>query len=210
MRTTSRLSRPFRASSEIPWESCTWAPPSFVHEDIYVAAELVRILAEVVAKGGNLALNVGPQPDGRLPRGAVRCMKELGAWLRQYGEAIYGTRACPPYFKDNCAFTSKDDSVYCIYLRPEEASPQKAEVAGAAASCAGVACGAAIASAGDSPAPGTRVVTIPYTGKVSAVDLVAGGKGLEFVQTSAGLQVTLPADKAAASDAVAYVFRISR
>ncbi|WP_314591855.1 alpha-L-fucosidase [Paenibacillus terrigena] len=67
----------------VPWESCVtvgtqWA---FKYDDQYKSGrELVRMLMEVVSKGGNLALNVGPQPDGRLPAGAVRSIKELGAY----------------------------------------------------------------------------------------------------------------------------------
>ncbi len=195
----------------IPWESCITMGTSFsfAYEDTYKSLrELVRILAEVVSKGGNLALNVGPQPDGRLPRGAVRCMKELGAWLKQYGEAIYGTRTCDPYFKDNCAFTSKGDTIYCIHLRPQEIRPQ-GERSQEARSQGGPR-QEAEAVTGGLASSDTRVVTVPYTGRVSSVDLVAGEKGLEFVQTGSGLQVTLPSNIAAASDAVAYVFRISR
>ena len=56
----------------IPWESCITMGTSFsfAYEDRYKSLrELVAILVEVVAKGGNLALNVGPQPDGRFPNG---------------------------------------------------------------------------------------------------------------------------------------------
>ncbi|GAF10952.1 alpha-L-fucosidase [Bacillus sp. JCM 19045] len=64
----------------VPWESCITMGSafSFRYEDDYKSARaLVHLLIEVVSKGGNLALNVAPQPDGRLPKGAVQSMKGL-------------------------------------------------------------------------------------------------------------------------------------
>lgn len=58
--------------------------------------DLVRILAEVVAKGGNLLLNIGPDRKGNVPEICQRELKEIGDWLQTNGEAIYGTR-CSPY-----------------------------------------------------------------------------------------------------------------
>ncbi|WP_240510069.1 alpha-L-fucosidase [Virgibacillus profundi] len=104
---------------EVPWESCISMGTSFSfrYEDHYKSTrEIVHTLIEVVAKGGNLALNVAPQPDGRLPEGAIKRMKELGAWLKVYGEAIYGTRICAPYFTNEFAFTRKGETTYCFRL----------------------------------------------------------------------------------------------
>lgn len=103
----------------IPWESCITMGTSFSfnYEDTYKSPkELVHMLINVVAKGGNLALNVGPQPDGRLPRGAVAGMKGLGAWLKVNGEGIYGTRICAPYLEGNVAFTQRAGKVYAHYM----------------------------------------------------------------------------------------------
>ena len=86
------------------------------------------MLLEIVSKGGNLALNVGPQPDGRLPEGAIKRIKELGAWLEQYGEGIYGTRMCEPFFTGEWAFTSKGDNVYAFRLYRDEKEPVTAEL----------------------------------------------------------------------------------
>lgn len=103
----------------VPWESCITVGTqfSFKYEDHYKSAkELVHLLVEVVAKGGNLALNIGPQPDGRLPKPAMESVKGLGAWLKQHGEAIYQTRVCAPYKAGNIAFTQRGETVYAIYL----------------------------------------------------------------------------------------------
>ncbi|MEP6591549.1 MAG: alpha-L-fucosidase [Gemmatimonadota bacterium] len=56
---------------------------------------LVRYVVSAVGVGANFLLNVGPMPIGAIyPEHAAR-MRELGGWLREHGEAIYGTRAGP-------------------------------------------------------------------------------------------------------------------
>ncbi|MEK3732558.1 MULTISPECIES: alpha-L-fucosidase [Paenibacillus] len=113
----------------IPWESCITVGHSFAfgYDDQYKSArQLAHILLEVVAKGGNLALNVGPQPDGRLPAGAIRSIKALGEWLKVHGEGIYGTRICDPYFTDGWAFTRKENVTYAfrLYKKDEDVQQQ--------------------------------------------------------------------------------------
>jgi alpha-L-fucosidase len=62
-----------------------WKPPGVV----------IRLLVEAVSKGGNLLLNVGPQPDGAMPAAAVATLEKVGEWVRQNGESIYGATASP-------------------------------------------------------------------------------------------------------------------
>ena len=71
---------------------------------------------DVVGKGGNFLLNVGPQPNGELPAEAVQRMKEIGAWMRINGEAIYGSRCIAPYKEGQVVFTRKEGAVYAICL----------------------------------------------------------------------------------------------
>ena len=85
--------------SKDPWESCVTMANNwgYHYDDVYKPPrKLVHMLIDVVAKGGNLALNVGPAPDGRLPRPAVERMREIGSWLNLHGKAIYETRPTPP------------------------------------------------------------------------------------------------------------------
>ncbi|SMG39076.1 alpha-L-fucosidase [Paenibacillus aquistagni] len=106
----------------VPWESCITMGRAFSYrfDDEYKSTrELIHMLLEIVAKGGNLALNVTPQPDGRLPVQAITRMKEIGAWMNVHGEGIYGTRVCAPYVTDNVAFTHKDDTVYAFRMYGE-------------------------------------------------------------------------------------------
>jgi alpha-L-fucosidase len=107
----------------VPWESnLTMGPSSwgFRYNETYKSPrDIMLLLANTVALGGNLVLNIGPQSDGRLPAEPVRAVKILGAWLKINGEAIYGTRACAPYKAGNLRFTKKGGTVYVIRLYEE-------------------------------------------------------------------------------------------
>jgi alpha-L-fucosidase len=56
---------------------------------------LVRNLIDVVSKGGNYLLNVGPKPDGTFPDEAIERLRGIGAWMAKHGDAIHGTSASP-------------------------------------------------------------------------------------------------------------------
>ncbi len=103
---------------DVPWESNLTIGTSFSYafEDEYKSARtLLHLLIDVVAKGGNLALNIGAQPDGRLPCRAMEPALQMGAWLRENGQAIYGTRPCPPYIAGDWAFTQGKTARYALY-----------------------------------------------------------------------------------------------
>ncbi len=95
-----------------PWETCmsmgdSW---SFVENDNYKSAkQLIHNLIDIVAKGGNYLLNVGPDEDGRIPEVAVQRLKEIGAWLKSNGHAIYSTRPLYPYAKGDKRYTQSKD-----------------------------------------------------------------------------------------------------
>ncbi|MFC1661985.1 alpha-L-fucosidase, partial [Gemmatimonadota bacterium] len=57
--------------------------------------ELVHELIDVVSRGGNLLLNVGPTADGRIPVIMQQRLRDIGSWMRTNGEAIYETRPWP-------------------------------------------------------------------------------------------------------------------
>jgi alpha-L-fucosidase len=63
--------------------------------DFKSTVTLVRNLIDIASKGGNYLLNVGPTAGGIIPEPEVQRLKEMGAWLKNNGEAIYGTDAGP-------------------------------------------------------------------------------------------------------------------
>lgn len=109
-----------------PWETCmsmgnSW---SYVSTDTYKSTnKLIHLLCDIVAKGGNFLLNVGPDADGNLPDTALLRMKEIGEWMKVNGEAIYGTRPIYPFTYGKFCFTQKGDKVYAIFLLDEQESP---------------------------------------------------------------------------------------
>jgi alpha-L-fucosidase len=102
------------------WETCmtmgtSW---SYVPTDTYKPArELIHTLVGIVAKGGNLLLNIGPSPEGALPPESLERLRELGAWMKVNGGAIYSTRSIAPYTEGRICFTRmRDGSINAIYL----------------------------------------------------------------------------------------------
>lgn len=109
------------------WESCLtmgrqW---SYKPDDDYKSPrQLIHLLVDVVAKGGNLLLNIGPQPDGKLPPPALQRLEAIGRWMDVNAEAIHGSRPLPPWKDGQVAFTRRGDTVYAIYLLPDgDAAP---------------------------------------------------------------------------------------
>ncbi len=99
------------------------------------AREVVARLVEIVSKGGNYLLNVGPTAEGVIPRASVERLMEVGAWLKVNGEAIYGSMPWKVFHEqvpsrnenakspDSTAgpkldvrFTAKGNSVYAICM----------------------------------------------------------------------------------------------
>ena len=107
-----------------PWESCitfsnTWG---WNPNPKYKTSEwVINTLAEVVAKGGCLLLNVGPDGEGNIDDVVYQRLEKVGEWLRKNGKAIYDTRTTPNYHFGNIWFTANKNgkTLYAIYALPE-------------------------------------------------------------------------------------------
>ncbi len=82
------------------WEACLTMTSHWWgydrHETVYKSSEfLIRTLVDIVSKGGNLLLNVGPRPDGTIQKEFRDRLLAIGRWMDRYSEAIYGTTASP-------------------------------------------------------------------------------------------------------------------
>ena len=158
----------------VPWETCTVmgkkmyengsSHTSFGYtydQDYMSAKEIAHLLLDVVAKGGNLALNLAPQPDGRLPLRAVAILKEFSKWMHIFQDAIHCTRAVAPYRVKNWAFTQSKDcskvNAFYLYTDRESVAPK---------------------------------IVIPYTEKITKVTDMRSGKVLEFKAVEGGIEVT--------------------
>lgn len=109
---------------EHPWEECRGMAGSFgynrgeVLEDYSTSEELIYILIDKVARGGNLLLNIGPTADGRIPVIMQQRLSDIGKWLQVNGDGIYSTRkwdkAPTVNSKTTVFFTKKGKDLYVI------------------------------------------------------------------------------------------------
>lgn len=133
-------------------------------EDYLSEDELVRLFVDVVSRGGNLCLNVGPMADGTIPTLMEERLLQLGHWLSVNGEGIYGSRPVAGSGDGNVPIrmTGKDRRIWCFLL--------------------------------EWPADGVlRLRDFPWIGQVSGVRFVGRSiPSLEFRQDEAGLAVMLP------------------
>jgi alpha-L-fucosidase len=118
--------------AEHPWEESRGMGRSYGYNraeniDHYrTSRELIHELIDVVSRGGNLLLNVGPTADGRIPVIMQQRLRDIGSWLRINGESIYGTRAWKPTGQpaggpageelSNLRFTRKGPDLYAHVL----------------------------------------------------------------------------------------------
>ena len=107
---------------DYPWESCVTMSQgwSWRKQPRYKSTHtLLTMLVQIVSRGGNFLLNVGPSPEGTLDDEAYQRLREIGDWMQVNGEGIYASKAVAPYQEGQVYYTAKDGFVYAFYV-PEE------------------------------------------------------------------------------------------
>ena len=103
------------------WELCMTMNNSWGYQpndkEYKSVNQIIRILVDCISMGGNLLLDIGPKPDGTIPKEQIDILKGLGRWTSKHGEAIYGTRAGIPFGHFN-GYTalSKDKTILYLYV----------------------------------------------------------------------------------------------
>ena len=101
------------------WEACMtitshWWGYDKQEKKFKTNQQLLRTFVDIVSKGGNFLLNVGPKPDGTIQKEFVAAFEAIGKWMKVNNEAIYGTSASPfrrlPFF-GRCTAKGR-----CLYL----------------------------------------------------------------------------------------------
>lgn len=112
-----------QAISRLPLETCNTMNGMWgykINDQNYKdATTLIRYLVKAAGMGANLLLNIGPQPSGDLPTTAVSRLKEIGEWMRENGETIYGTEAGPFPAQSWGTTTRKGNRLFVHIMTPE-------------------------------------------------------------------------------------------
>ncbi|MBN1937249.1 MAG: alpha-L-fucosidase [Anaerolineae bacterium] len=101
---------------DVDWETPatindTWGFKSYDH-NWKSTEDLIHKLVDIVSKGGNYLLNVGPTAEGVIPQPSVDRLLAMGEWLKVNGEAVYGTKPGPIQGVDWCRSTAKPGKLY--------------------------------------------------------------------------------------------------
>lgn len=169
----------------IPWESCMTMGDSWSYipkENFKSTHRLIQTLVDIVAKNGNLLLNIAPGPDGEWHEEAYQRLQEIGVWIKTNGESIYGTKPVAPYRQGQWAFTGTPKATYATYL------PKEGEAL-----------------------PVSMTLNSVSIAKGNTVTLLGYSKPLNVEKTASGLIVSIPeAARKQLSGQPAWVFRISQ
>lgn len=107
--------------SRLPLETCETMNGMWgykIEDQNYKSAkEIIHLLVRAAGKNANLLMNIGPQPNGELPQTALDRLKEVGAWLNENGETIYGTRVDKVINKPWGTTTTKAGKTYVHVLK---------------------------------------------------------------------------------------------
>ncbi|MDO5023001.1 MAG: alpha-L-fucosidase [Eubacteriales bacterium] len=93
----------------------------YYDEDWFPPENVMQKFLNIVARGGNYLLNIGPKGDGSIPEESVKILDVIGEWLKRNGEAIYGTQAIDTYVYEapDLRFTHKPNELFVHVLSPK-------------------------------------------------------------------------------------------
>lgn len=166
------------------------------------AKDLIPVLVDIVSKNGVLLLNISPRSDGVIPSNQQEVLLQMGAWLKQHGEAIYGTRPWytfgeGPTRQPEGDFANHSDFKKVKYSAADIRYTTRGKVVYAT-------------SMGQSEANQTFVLTafaaanLPEPVTVKKVSMLDSGELVEFSLQEGGLNLTVPQK----TNEIAAVFKI--
>lgn len=155
----------------------------YIEHDTFKSPEfLVHQLVDIVSKNGNLLLNFGPRADGTIPDEVQNTLREMGAWLKVNGEAIYATTPWKTYGEGPTKIVA--GAFHDTDTKPYTAEDFRFTAKGSTVFAVGMAC----------PTDGKG--TIHSLGSASLpirnVELLGSSEKVTFNQTADTLEVTLP------------------
>jgi alpha-L-fucosidase len=116
-----------------PWETCMTMAGGWSYSfnpQYKPTRQLIHTLVDIVAKGGNFLLNVGPSPEGTIDEIAYDRLREMGDWMDINSAAIYASRPLAPYKEGKvCLTQSKDgNTVFALYLAEENETKMPSKI----------------------------------------------------------------------------------
>ena len=98
--------------SDHAWESCmttSWQWSYQPHPDLRTTEEVIHNLVKIRARGGNMLLNVGPMPNGKIAYPDEAILRDLGSWMMLYGESMRQVRPWIVTNEGDVWFTQKNN-----------------------------------------------------------------------------------------------------
>ena len=200
---------------EHPWEESRGMGYSYGYnraerlEDYHTGRELVIMLVDIVSRGGNLLLDIGPGADGTIPVIMQDRLHQIGDWLKVNGDAIYGTRPWKSSRQwsagevPNVSYNNRFESAYDVSKLAAKPDPGKAAI------------DAFFTSKGNSVYailprwPGQNFLLKDVTG-VKSVTLLGSEAPLKFKAASGGVTIDLPRLPDNLLHQPAWVLKVSR
>ncbi len=151
-----------------PWESCITSTESWSYRPnvAYMSGKQgIHTLIDVVAKGGNLLLNIAPTPEGEWEPKAYDLLEEYGSWMAVNSSAIYNTKPIAPFKENNiCMTQNKKGNVFLFYLEKE----------------------------GENKIPSEIVVKSINPKKGTRITMLGSSKRLKWTKLTTGFKVLIP------------------